>query len=216
MATIRAGSRIEVQCVSGTRVLRALQDVALLDGCRIPVIGDVAAIDARERTVELSTDRGVLTVQAVLDVRGPGAQLRPVGPWRAAPVQRRGDVRSAVTLPLRGVLLPEGPLAGPPARLGLDGSRVADVEGATLDASGGGLAARLRRPVTLKPGTRLYVEVDLPDGVCLPAVAVVVAQRGSMLRARFHDITLGDRERLVRVVFARHRLELAQRSQSRD
>jgi hypothetical protein len=216
MATVAAGSRLVLHSASGARVVRALHDVVLVDGCRIPVLGDVAAVDGQEGIVEVPTDRGALTVRAVLDGHGAGLSLRPLDSWGTVAVQRRGDMRSAVALPVRAAFLPDGPLCGPPAPLARDGARAADVEGATLDASGGGLAVQLRQPARLSPGARLYVEIDLPDGVLAPAVAVVVAQRGTVFRARFHDITLRDRERLVRAVFARHRADLAGRRRALD
>ena len=50
----------------------------------------------------------------------------------------------------------------------------------------------------------------------MAAVLVVVLQRGALVRAKFHDIAPGDRERLVRMVFSRHRADLRDRRRAMD
>jgi hypothetical protein len=235
MAVVEAGSRVLLRTSSGERVLRTLRDVSVDPeaevGWFVPVVADVAALGLGPGTAELPTADGLLQVQVVLEGQGSALGLRAVGPNGKPLLQRRGDVRSSLNVPVRAALLPEGPLTTRPAPLTGDGARSADNDGTTLVASGGGLSAHMsgelldavlrdgtpggRRP--LGPGTRLYVELDLPDGRGpAAAVAVVVVQRGALLRARFHAIAPADRERLVRIVFARHRDELKARRQAMD
>ena len=234
MAVVAAGSRVLLRTPQGAHSLRTLQDVAVDPesdlGWFLPVVADVEALALGPGTAELPTPDGVLQVQVALEGQGGRLGLRPVAPPTRALLQRRGDVRSAVSVPIRGAILPDGPLATRPAPLSGVRARPADLQGVTIDASAGGVAATVAgrlidatvadgaggdRP--LGPGTRLYVEFDLPDGRDpVAAVAVVVLQRGPLLRARFHDITPADRERLVRLVFARHRDELRERRQAMD
>jgi hypothetical protein len=235
MTVVAAGSRVLLRTAKGVRVLRTLRDVAVDPDSGaswfLPVVADVDALALGPGTADLPTPDGVLQVQVTLEGQGGRLGLRPVAPPDGPLLQRRGDVRSGVSVPVRGTLLPDGPLTSRPAPLSGDGARRADLQGVTIDASGGGIAATVagrlldavvadgapggHRP--LGPGTRLYVEFDLPDGRGpVAAVAVVVLQRGPLLRARFHDITPADRERLVRLVFERHRDELRERRKALD
>jgi hypothetical protein len=235
MAVVAAGSRVLYRTVKGTRVLRTLRDVSLdLDAgvaWFIPVVGDVSALALGPGTADLPTSDGVLQAQVVVEGQGGGLGLRPIGDSGRPPVQRRGDMRSALTVPVRAALLPDGPLTSRPAPFtGVD-SRDAEILGTTINASGGGLSARVEGPLldavirdgtpggrrALGAGSRLYAELDLPDGRGpAAAVLVVVLQRGPLLRARFHDIAPADRERLVRIVFARHRADLRERRRAMD
>ena len=229
MTVVAAGSRVLLRTEKGVRVLRTLRDVAVEPDSGIswflPVVADVDAFALGTGTADLPTPDGVIQVQVALEGQGGRLGLRPVAPPAGPLLQRRGDVRSAVSVPVRGALLPDGPLTSRPAPLSGDGARRADLQGVTIDASGGGVAATVAgrlldavadgRPI--EAGTRLYVEFDLPDGRGpAAAVAVVVLQRGPLLRARFHDITPADRERLVRLVFAQHRDELRERRRAMD
>jgi hypothetical protein len=235
MAVVEAGSRVLLRTAKGERVLRTLRDVHVDPQSEVawfvPVVADVAALGMGPGTAELPTADGVLQAQVILEGQGSALGLRATGPNGKPLLQRRGDVRSALNIPVRAALLPDGPLTTRPAPLTGSGARSADIDGTTLDASGGGLSAHMNgelldavlrdgtpgghRP--LGAGTRLYVELDLPDGRGpAAAVAVVVVQRGALLRARFHDISPADRERLVRIVFARHRDDLAERRRALD
>jgi hypothetical protein len=228
MTVVAAGSRVLLRTPKGVQALRTLHDVAVEPGSGmswfLPVVADVDALALGPGTADLPTPDGVLKVQVALEGQGGRLGLRPVAPPEGPLLQRRGDVRSGVSVPVRGALLPDGPLTSRPAPLSGDGARRADLQGVTIDASGGGIAAtvagRLLDAVADEPigaGTRLYVEFDLPDGRGpVAAVAVVVLQRGPLLRARFHDITPTDRERLVRLVFAQHRDELRERRKALD
>src|SRR5690349_6765165 len=145
MTVVAAGSRVLLRTAKGARVLRTLKDVSLDTESGVawflPVVGDVTALTLGPGTAELPTSDGVLQVQVVLEGQGGGLGLRPVNPGGKPPVQRRGDVRSAINVPVRAALLPEGPLTTRPAPLTGDGARTADIQGVTLNASGGGLAA---------------------------------------------------------------------------
>jgi hypothetical protein len=235
MPFVAAGSRVVLRTPRGTRVLRTLRDAQLeLDSdvaWFIPVVGEISALALGAGTADLPTTDGVLEAQVMIEGQGGRLGIRPIGPSGQPLLQRRGDMRSEIAVPVRAALLPDGPLTSRPEPLTGSGARMADIEGATLNASGGGLAARVngdlldaiiddgtpggRRP--LRAGSRIYVELDLPDGRGpAAAVAVVVLQRGALLRARFQDIAPADRERLVRIVFARHRDDLAQRRRAMD
>ena len=235
MAIVEAGSRVLLRTTKGERVLRTLRDVFVDPDSEVawfvPVVADIAALGLGPGTAELPTPDGILQAQVVLEGQGSGLGLRAVGPNGKPLLQRRGDVRSSINVPVRGALLPDGPLTSRPAPLTGAGARAADLDGTTLDASGGGLSAHVNgellvavlrdgspggtRP--LRVGSRLYLELDLPDGRgTAAAVAVVVVQRGALLRVQFHDIAPADRERLVRMVFARHRDELKERRRAMD
>jgi hypothetical protein len=234
MAVVAAGSRVLLRTAKGAHALRTLRDVAVDPESGVawflPVVADVGALALGPGTADLPTPDGILQVQVTLEGQGGRLGLRPVALPDRPPLQRRGDVRSSVSVPVRGSVLPDGPLTSRPASLTGDGARRADLMGVTLDASGGGIAATVaghavdavvndgpggRRPLSV--GTRLYVEFDLPDDRGpVSAVAVVVLQRGPLLRARFQDITTADRERLVRLVFARHRDDLRERRKALD
>jgi hypothetical protein len=235
MPVVAAGSRVLYRTVNGTRVLRTLRDVSLdlESGVAwfIPVVGDVTALALGPGTADLPTSDGVLQAQVVVEGQGGRLGLRPMGTSGRPPLQRRGDVRSELALPIRAALLPDGPLTTRPAPFTGADSRPAELLGTTINASGGGLSARVEGPLldavirdgtpggrrALRPGARLYAELELPDGRG-PAAAVLVAvlQRGALVRAKFHDIAPADRERLVRLVFARHRADLRERRRAMD
>jgi hypothetical protein len=214
MAVVRAGSRVLLRTSGSMRVLRALADVRIEgDSWFIPVIGEVGAIGLDPAVAEVSTEEGALTVPAVLTGQGSAFGLRPAGPNESVPIQRRGDIRSPLELPVRAAFLPQGRIDGRPPSPGT--TRAADLEGATINASASGIAAWLADTAELPSTVRLHLELDLPDGEPAAAIALVVEQRGRLMRARFEDITLRDRERLVRLVFTQHRLELAARAEQR-
>jgi hypothetical protein len=235
MAVVAAGSRVLLRTAKGSRVLRTLRDVSLDVGSGvawfIPVVGDVSALALGPGTADLPTSDGVLQAQVVVEGQGGGLGLRPIGASGRPLLQRRGDVRTALSLPVRAALLPDGPLSTRPAPFSGSHARAAELHGTTINASGGGMSARVEGPLldsvlrdgtpggrrALRAGARLYAELDLPDGRGpAAAVLVVVLQRGALLRARFHDIAPADRERLVRMVFARHRADLSQRRRALD
>jgi hypothetical protein len=218
MASVAAGSRLLVHGGQSSLVLRSLRTVELDGGWCVPVMGDVEALQAagltsRTALVEFPTDYGPLRLDAEL-VQGDGTfVLRAPGLRTAAMVeQRRENVRGLVQLPFRGTVLAA---AATRSRAPEDGA-TADLAGITQTVSGGGISADLDGTPLVAPGTRIYVELGMPGGDLAPAVMTVVEHDGPRVRARFIDISPLDRERLVRLVFARQRAELAERRRSEE
>jgi c-di-GMP-binding flagellar brake protein YcgR len=78
--------------------------------------------------------------------------------------------------------------------------------GITLDISGGGMRAVLSTELDAHAAL-VRISLDLPDGKPLDALARVVALRNDGIVAfKFEEIVAGDRERLIRAVFASYRL----------
>ena len=226
-ASVAAGSRLLVHMAGGgTAVLRSLRAVSLSDGWCIPVLADAAALAAPATAVDLPTDDGMVRVDVEL-VRLDGAlALHAPGLADAVLVQRRSDLRGALRLRVRGALLSAGPVrrarGGAETVAATPSDLPAAVEGTTLSVSAGGVALCVDGPGgTLPAGARLYAEFELPGGELVPAVLAVVEHAegdagSSFLRGRFLDISPRDRERLVKLVFARHREELAARRRGAD
>src|SRR3954451_20905869 len=105
MAVVAAGSRVLLRTVKGSRVLRTLRDVSLdLDAgvaWFIPVVADVSALALGPGTADLPTSDGVLEAQVVVEGQGGRLGLRPIGTSGRPPLQRRGDMRTELALPLR-------------------------------------------------------------------------------------------------------------------
>jgi PilZ domain len=241
MATVAAGSRL---LVHGERVplsLRSLRAVELAGGWSVPVMGDAAALQAAgllsgAAVVEFPTDHGPVRLDAEL-IRTDGRfVLRAPGLRTAAMVeQRRENVRGVVQLPLRGSVLAaasdptrsaarsqSGPKARPRTFSQQSGPAAPDdgvsviLEGFTETVSGGGISAELTGATGFSPGTKIYVELRMPSGDLAPAVMTVLEHEGSKVRARFSDISALDRERLVRLVFTKQRVDLAERRKVDD
>ena len=237
MASVAAGSRLLVHGERGPLTLRNLRAVELTGGWAVPVLGDVAALEAAglaaaTALVEFPTEHGPLRLNAEL-VCSEGVFLLRAPALRTAALieQRRENVRGVVHLPLRGTLLsvgaartrsPGGTHPGSRSgsrsgsslrssvRGGDDGAGVA-LSGVTRTVSGGGISADLRTDGGFAPRTGIYVELELPGGDLAPAVMAVLQHDGPLVRASFVDISALDRERLVRLVFTRQRAELADR-----
>jgi hypothetical protein len=219
MTSVQVGSRILVRGERQAVVLRTLRAADLEGGWAVPVMADLAALQSAglgpgPAEVEIRTPQGLCTLDAEL-VRGhDGFTLRAPGLRTAAVMeQRREAVRAMVALPLRGTVLARGATApdGPSPVL----------TGRTRTVSAGGLAVALDVPAgSLPPGATLYLELALPGGDLAPVVVTVLGREqdddGDMLRVRFADISPLDRERLVRLVFAQQRADLAERRRSLD
>jgi hypothetical protein len=224
MPAVEPGDRLILRTDAGSLALRALQAVDLVGPWRVPVLaavgrdrpstgilevaatsGGTVRLPARLRLVD-----GVLTLEA-------GHADAPTGTFTALDgEQRRDDVRGEVHLPVR--------LTGLDVRAEL-ALRGAVVTGHTLDVSAGG--ARLVLPGLAEvpaAGSRLFVEVELPEGTLAPAVVAVVdavrqprpngvpgGDRQACVQVRFVDLAPIDRERIVRLVFDAERRLLAER-----
>jgi hypothetical protein len=208
MAGIPAGSRLVLRTGTGSVGLRTLRPVELTGRWSVPVLAPLRALEDGDGVLELATDRGVLSVAAHLHLSGHGLELRPGTAAAPALQQRRLDVRGRVTLPLRATAADAAA-----ERVFTEGI----VEGVTLDVSAGGVAIDLHPRSGPTPyGSRLYVELAMPEGMLVPAVVAVVELSDRRLHGRFVDIAPVDRERLVRMVFEEQRRELAERSRRRE
>jgi hypothetical protein len=185
----------------------------------VPTSSGLVEFDAR---VVMDGGMLVLRPQKSAQAQGPDAGTTLGEADGGAPpvaVQRREDVRGSVELRVRGAVV-----TGPEAT----GDEELALSGATLTLSAGGISAQVetsaphaahvagrqapRAPaVTVPAGTQAYVEVEMPDGLIVPSIVEVVAFQRGLLRAKFLEIASVDRERLVRLVFAAQRRELAQR-----
>lgn len=211
MTHVGRGSRLALR-LDGRRVhLRALADLDLSGDWSLPVLALAPSLSDADGHVDVVTDSGVVTFVARLVHDVEGLVLRPVGGLPAVRVQRREDVRGSLALPLRAAVLD--------ARARVDLADLA-FHGATVTVSAGGVSVdpgETGRGVEQLPvGARLFLEIELPDDVLVPAVVALVQTGASGLRGAFVDIAAADRERLVRLVFAEQRRELASRRRSRS
>ncbi len=183
---------------------------------------DQSGLSTLTATVEFPTDAGLLRLDAEI-VCGEGIFLLRAPGLRTADLsdQRREDVRGLVHLPIRGTVLSRAAgraeaqaeaAAAPQA----DEPVSAELSGVTESVSAGGFSADLELSGWVTPGCRIYVELSLPNGEIAPAVLSVLERDGARVRAQFLDISPLDRERLVRLVFARQRAELAERRRADD
>ena len=204
MTHVGRGSRLALRVGDRTVTLRALADLDLDGDWSLPVLALAAGLGDESGEVEIATDSGVVTVPARLVHDAGGLALRRTGEGSVDRVQRRNDVRGPVALPLRAAVV------DPRVRRDL-----ADLafDGATLDVSAGGLRldASVDAAEALPAGARIFVELELPDDVIVPAVLSLVEPGAAGLRGPFVDIAAADRERLVRLVFAEQRRELKAR-----
>lgn len=203
---VPAGSRLVLHAAGGPIVVRVLREVTLReDAFSIPVLACVSALLAGGGPADLPTPAGVVRCEAHLVLEDGRIMLRSgqgVG-GQLELRQRREDVRGPVSLPLRGAVL-RGRAGDDPGEAGF--------EGVTGTISAGGLSAEVQPDLQVPSGSRLYVELELPDGPLVPAVLAVVERSGESLRAQFVDISPADRERLVKLVFAEERRRLATRA----
>jgi hypothetical protein len=211
MASVQAGSRLVLHGPAGPVPLRVLRETAVDclagDAWSIPVLAPVSALAAPTGVIEVSTPTGLAQLDVHLSLLDGTLALRPGPAGGAILLQRREDVREAVRLPLRAAAVDavgRGVLAD------------AVVAGATTTISAGGISAEVDTDLGVSPsGTRMFVELELPGPLVVPAVVAIVDQDGC-LRGRFVDIAPIDRERLVRLVFAAQRRELAERRRRMD
>jgi hypothetical protein len=222
MASVAAGSKLRVQGSRSTLVLRSLRAVELDGGWCVPVLGDVAAllsagITTRVAIVEFPTESGFVRLDAELVRNDDAFVLRAPGLRTAAIVeQRRENVRGLIRLPLRGTVLATASTRAEVGSEEDDEPAGPDLAGTTESVSAGGFSADLERAPWVSAGSKIYVELGMPGGDLAPAVLSVIERDGTRVRARFIDISPRDRERLVRMVFARQRAELAERRQADD
>jgi len=207
MATVPLGGRMVLRSDSGAIALRALRETELTGAWQVPVLAPLSALSAGEGVLELATPSGLFS--APVHVRADGDTLVLVPGRRGEPAiqQRRIDVRGRLTLPLRAA-------AADAATERALGDLV--LEGVTLDVSAGGVGVDLHpRSGDALAGTRLYLELTLPDSSLVPAVVAVVQVADRRLHARFVDLAPVDREHLVRLVFEQQRADLAARARRR-
>lgn len=204
MATVSAGARLVLRTDKGSFPLRALRDVRLDGAWAVPVLAPLRALAESDGVLEVATESGLFSAAAYLRVREGVLELLPGTSDVPALLQRRGDVRGSLALPLRAAA------ADASAELAL-GDTV--LEGVTLDVSAGGLGIELHpRSHPTPRGCRLYLELTLPGGQVVPAVVGVVRLADRRLHGRFVDIAAADTERLVRMIFERQRDDLAARA----
>jgi hypothetical protein len=210
MTQVGRGSRLALRVGDRTVVLRALADRDLDGDWSLPVLALATGPDDLHGVVDITTDAGVVTLGARLVHDDGGLALHRAGADSPARVQRRHDVRGPLALPLRAAVLDP--------RVRQDLTDLA-FHGATLDVSAGGLRVD---PGDAGPdaehlpaAARLFVELELPDEVLVPAVVSLVEPGTQGLHGAFVDIAAADRERLVRLVFAEQRRMLAARKRSR-
>ena len=144
-------------------------------------------------TVEWATPRGLARATGVVgEALGIGVPTHALAIRAVEVVQRRSHVRALMAVELQG-------------RRG-SGS---EARGCTLDLSGDGMRFRFEGG-TLRPGDPMSVQLLPPGGPPLPAAGRVVRRAdGDSYAMRFEQMDAADRERLIRLVFASHRHELA-------
>jgi hypothetical protein len=207
MTIIAAGSRLVLRTAAGPVPLRALAEVELTGLWSMPVLAPLRALADGDGVLEAATDAGTLSTAAHLRMRDGVLELRPGTADAPALLQRRNDVRGRLSLPLRATAADAAA-----QRAFSDGV----VEGVTLDVSAGGLGVDLHpRSGTTPYGSRLYLELSLPDHRLVPSVVSVVELSDRKLHGRFVDIAPADREQLVRLVFIEQRRRLAARGRAR-
>lgn len=147
-----------------------------------------------EIALEWPTARGLLRGLGAVSARTweEDVPLVEVAIWESSVLQRREFVRAQAVV--RGELLRDGEEPIPVTSLDLSGS------GVNLVVTG----------CTLEPGENVSISLWLPDWGEIEAIATVV--RCSETREyglRFLEIEPAARERLIRFVFAEHRVEFA-------
>jgi hypothetical protein len=208
MAIVPAGSRLVLRTDHGTASLRTLRDVELVGQWSVPVLAPLRALEDGDGVLEVGTDTGWFSAAAHLRLADGVLEVCQGASSTPALLQRRQDVRGRMSLPLRAAAVDA-------AAEQVFADEV--VEGVTLDVSAGGVGVDLHPRSGRTPyGSRLYLELSLPQGSLVPAVVAVVELADRRLHGRFVDIAAVDRERLVRMVFEEQRRDLAARARSRD
>ncbi len=206
--SVAAGSRLLLYASTGAIPLRSLAEVTIAGSWRVAVLGPAAAVTAGEGIAELPTDQGLLRVPARIRLVDGVLTLSPVATAPTVLQQRRRDVRAEVELAVRAADL-EG--------LRANRASAAVVEGKTFSLSAGGFCAYVTCAGTPPgAGQLMYAELELPDGAPVRSTVTVLELRVGCLRAAFTDISRADRERLVRLVSARQREDLALRRRRGD
>ena len=209
VVTVPMGSRLVLRTADGRHAeLRVLSTVAVADLAVLPVMVLSTAFGLEGGVLELPTDRGVLQVAARLLNDEGWLEVRL--PVATEPVQRRGDVRRRLQLPLEGTAT-AGPVAA--GVRGLPPSVV--FSGQTIDISAGGMRAHLDELGSMKNLREFYVELDTTSARPIRAVVEVVALRSGLLHGKFVVITTSDREYLVRRIFEAERADARLRSAER-
>jgi hypothetical protein len=224
MTTVATGSKLLIHGSQTTLTVRSLRRIELAGDWFVPVMADLALLQAAgvmegTSAVDFPTELGLIRLDAELLQTEEALVLRAPGLRTAAMIeQRRDDVRGLVRLPLRGkVLVSSGATTRSEVAQGSERPEAGvNLVGTTSSVSGGGISAELTMADWVDPGSKIYVEIEMPGGDLAPAVMTVLEHDGHRVRARFIDISPLDRERLVRLVFARQRAELAKRSRSAD
>jgi hypothetical protein len=144
-------------------------------------------------TIEWATGRGLARATGVVGEEvGVGIPTHAVALGAVEVIQRRSHVRALMVVEIQG-------------RRGSGTS----ARGCTLDLSGAGMRFSFEG-ATLRPGDPMDVVLLPPDAPPLPATGHVVRRAdGNTYAMRFEEMDPGDRERLIRLVFASHRHELA-------
>jgi c-di-GMP-binding flagellar brake protein YcgR len=137
--------------------------------------------------IEWLIERGLVSFTGCVSARtNIGVPVLVVRPVTATVItQRRDFVRSELVLPAV-VGLPSGAM----------------VRGTTVDVSGGG--ASVGGVGVLEAGTLVWLRIELESGA-LDSIARVVRSDDEVTALAFADIDAGERERLIRIVFAHHR-----------
>jgi hypothetical protein len=208
VVAVQAGDRLVLRTARRAVSTRALAAVDLTGAWTVPVLADVHG--AGRGRLELPGPAGLVQVEAELVVQHHGLFLCSVDSAPAHLVQRRAHTRAVVDLPVRGAVLTTGPPAGSTAPAGELEELDEQMWGRTLSMSGGGLSVHWDHAPHLARGARLYLELQMPDGVPVPVVVSVVAARRYHARVRFLDIAPVDTDRLVGLVFQAQRLAVRQ------
>jgi hypothetical protein len=208
MATVTFGGRLVLLAGGQRVVLRVLREAVLTDAWEVPVLADIAVLGLPPGTVEVVGEDGANRLPAHLSFADGRLMLRAGLPEDESPalLQRRDDVRGRLPLPVRGAVL---------GGHGDEGD--SSFAGITVSISAGGVAVAVPTAgLPLVPaGSVTFLELELPDGAVVPAVVHVVDHGDGCLRGRFVDIAAADREKLVRLVFAEERRNLAARAKIR-
>lgn len=198
VATVELGTRLVVRTAQRSLPVRLLAPLRLDGAWSVPVMTDVT-VGALRGILQVETMGSPAEIQVELVREGPTMIMRVVDGAELERVQRRSHVRVKVELPVRAALLEPRP--GVPE----------EFSGHTMSIGGGGVALAWDISLPVGEGTRMFLELQLPDDLLIPAVVTVVAGQGRCHRVRFLDIAPIDVERLIALVFRTQRQLLAQR-----
>lgn len=151
----------------------------------VAAVVDLVRASRVAATVEWATRRGQARVAGTLGaVAEPGREALLFEVDGGEVVQRREHVRSRAALPVT--------LAG-------------GGHGTTTDFSGGGLRVQVDRELTV--GATVQLALELPDGTIEAPARVASRYEDGSYGLELGDFDVGERERLIRAVFAQLRLE---------